>query len=391
MKQRNISAAIFGILVIGTTSVYADSSSDAAANATAIGPGSSVVDVVNTTTTNANAGAQSNGNINNSTTSSNATGGAGGSVTLTNAPVIDVKGGNVDAKGGSSSAVTGPSDAKIDFSYKTVSIGSTIPKPQAATNASAFVPTPGVMQEFLIDSAASKEAAVLNLYAAQECGPKAYTSGKFQVIKEKLTSENSDGDDVEVNVTFAPRPDFNLNTDDEEAKPSAAFVAYHEEVNWSDKYTCLGVINVDPVHENEQLDHDVLQNAAGAFTSGKAFGKYGTVVSVYTRGTMRFRSGSSSEVTTVGVTVSGSGAPGTQGFAQGAIGYGNTEGALVHTDVSSLRLVVLAVNPQGRTLKSYGKFETDLLDEFILQRNHQNQLSASPVATQSVGSATGVK
>ncbi|MDD5084362.1 MAG: hypothetical protein PHT88_05555, partial [Candidatus Moranbacteria bacterium] len=288
-------------------------------------------------------------------------------------------------------------ESKINFEYKptSVSVGSKIPKSQHATNATAFVPVPGVMQEFTIDSRSAQEAAMLNLYAGQVCGPKAYTSGKFKTIKTTLSSEDDSGDSVDVNLTFTPRPDFQENTNKGQ-RPSAAFVTYHEEVNWNDTYTCLGVINVDPDDVNEQLDHDTLQNAIGAYTSSSKFGSYGKVVSVYTRGSMKFRSGSASDVTTIGLSMSGSGTPGVDGFVQGALGFGNTNGSVVHTDATSLKVLVLAVNPHGRRLLSYGQFERTLFDQLLAQENHKrktlnpvNPQVSTPVAAQAVGATTG--
>ena len=279
--------------------------------------------------------------------------------------------------------------AGVDFKYAPTSISTsnyTQPKVQHATNASAFTPTPGVMQEFVINSDAAKAANLLNFYAARACGPKVYTSGKFSTTTIKLSNDDGD-EDVDVLTTFSPRPGFVSN--EAETKPSSATVAYHQDVAWNLKYTCLGVLSVNPKNVHEQVDPAVLENAAGALGSSKTFGKYSQIVMFYTRDSMQMRSGSTSDVTTMGLTISGSGTPGSAGFAQGAIGYGDTDGALIHTDVPSLRLVVLAVNPNGRKLQSYDQFEAGLVSEIIAQQNAQQQQRLAPPSVTTGAQAVG--
>ncbi len=281
---------------------------------------------------------------------------------------------------------------KVNFQYAPTSINTPVQqRTQAATNAGSFVPVPGVMNEFVINSDAAEKAKLLKLWANRACGPKAYTGGKFNTRTVELS--NTEGDeDVDVLVNFSPLPGFIVN--ETETMPGSAFVMHHQDVNWNDKFTCLAVVNIDPKDNHQQLDHAVLENAAGAFGSSAVFGHYSKIVMVYTTGSARLRSGSTSDVETLGLTVSSSGAPGTSSFVQGAIGYGDTDGTVAHTDIPSLGLVVLAVdNVNGKRLQSYAQFEQQLTNAYIGQQVEiKKQMSgvttsAEPVATQAAGSS----
>lgn len=310
---------------------------------------------------------------------------------LTSTTTIDgVSGGSASVSGVNpvSQSQGGKSASAIDFKYAPTSVSITkIPKPQAATNASAFVPTPGVMQEFSINSDAAKAANLLDVYAGFACGPKAYTSGKFEATKIELS--NTDGDeDIDVSVVFSPRPGFVKN--DTDTQPAAAFSVYHKNMLWGQKFTCLGIVDVNPDDVQQRLGPSVLENAAGAVGSSSMFGHYKNIVLMYTKDSVQLRSGSASSVETKGFTISGSGTPGVSGFAQGAIGWGKTDGVLVHTDVSALKMLVLAIDPNGRSLPSYDQFELGILSNMSDQRRVLNGSASVPAVSagaQSVGAA----
>lgn len=313
-------------------------------------------------------------------------GGAGGNATGGAAEGGDATGGSAlsESQGGSINGGLSPV-AGVNFQYSPTSLSTsnyTQPKVQHATGASGFVPTPGVMQEFTINSDAAKAANLLDVYAGFACGPKAYTSGKFEVTEIELS--NTDGDaDVDVSVVFSPRPGFVKN--DTDIQPAAAFSVYHKNMLWGQKFTCLGIVDVNPDDVQQRLGPSVLENAAGAVGSSSLFGHYKNIVLMYTKDSVQLRSGSASSVETKGFTISGSGTPGVSGFAQGAIGWGKTDGALVHTDVVAFKALALAIDPNGRFLPSYDQFELGILSNIADQKKVLSGSAPVPLGAQVVG------
>lgn len=261
----------------------------------------------------------------------------------------------------------GQASAGVDDHSTKISIVEPV-KVQRATGAASFVPTPNTTAEFVINSSGAAESDMLDVYASIAAGMMVSTSETFSVTTTEVNNEEGDKN-VNTLVTFAPIPGFQENTN-ENKKPASVAVGFHTQVDWTQKYRVIGVMQVDLADIHDSLFPFALQIAAQSHLKSPLFGNYPKIVAFWTMGSKQLRSGSVSTADTMGASFSTSGTPVLGSFMQIAGGVGAADSAVSHNDVPRLRLVVAIPDATGgRILPSYAQFESNYIAQAIEQSN----------------------
>ena len=232
-----------------------------------------------------------------------------------------------------------------------------IPK-AGATNAQGSIPN-GVVMSMFTNPNLVPEGVDMAWYMEDVCG-------------SEVRTQSIDLEPVElaggVTASFVPMSGYHGNNDGNTASGQLKNV---NTFPFADKFICVGIVNFYPTDDSKGISPAGMFNAAKNFFSSDVLRGHSDLYGMYGRGSMVFLTGNGSDVSTLGLSTSASGVPGTT-FVNGTIGYSNTVGEMMPRIATRFSVAILQKTSTGKQLKPFALYlqENTLPQSIDTSTNH---------------------